>query len=105
MNGRLIELAARDEDVLSALRRLQNGTIEDAIANFSEIFSFKDLEQNQVVQRVKLEDWIVAIEIRRSRDYVNSPTTESKHRVHKFPTRRIKNAGCENAWLQPTTCS
>jgi hypothetical protein len=42
MNGRLIELAARDEDVFSALTRLQNGTIEDAIANFSETFRFND---------------------------------------------------------------
>src|SRR5262249_33013601 len=42
MNGRLIELAARDEDVWGALTRLQNGTIEDAIANFSETFRFND---------------------------------------------------------------
>ena len=42
MNGPLIELAARDEDVLNALKRLQNGTIEDAIADFAEDFCFND---------------------------------------------------------------
>ena len=42
MNGHLIGLAARDEEVFSALTRLQNGTIEDAIADFAEDFCFND---------------------------------------------------------------
>ncbi|HEX2715732.1 MAG TPA: nuclear transport factor 2 family protein [Candidatus Acidoferrales bacterium] len=42
MNGRLIDLAARGEDVSNALTRLQNGTIEDAIADFAEDFCFND---------------------------------------------------------------
>ena len=42
MNGRLIDLAARGEDVSNALTRLQNGTIEDAIADFAGTFRFND---------------------------------------------------------------
>jgi hypothetical protein len=42
MNGHLIDLASRAEDVLGALTRLQNGTIEDAIADFAEDFCFND---------------------------------------------------------------
>jgi len=42
MNGHLIELAAGDEDVLKALARLENATIDDAVAVFADNFSFND---------------------------------------------------------------
>jgi len=42
MNEGLIELLASDQDALSALTRLKNGTIEDAVADFAGNFSFND---------------------------------------------------------------
>jgi steroid delta-isomerase-like uncharacterized protein len=42
MNEALIEVAARDEGVLSALTHLKNGKIEDAVAGFAEEFCFND---------------------------------------------------------------
>jgi hypothetical protein len=38
----LTEMAARDEDVLSALTRLKNGNIEDVVAAFAEKFCLYD---------------------------------------------------------------
>ena len=42
MNEGLIEVAPRDEGVLSALTRLKNGKSEDAVADFAERFCFND---------------------------------------------------------------
>ena len=42
MNGHLIAFAACDEEVLRVLTRLENGTIDDAVAVFADSFSFND---------------------------------------------------------------
>lgn len=91
MNGRLIELAARDEDVLNALTRLQNGTTEDkSLSRHPEFAGYKQhtgmllpalrFIGNSALRtrvdyegspwnttrswwRIKFEDWSVAIEV------------------------------------------